>query len=122
MSTHAVPEPDSLPIIGEFIGIKPGYCGGKPHIAGHRIKVQHVAVWHDRMGMAPEEIVATYPTLSLPAVHAALAYYYSHRAEIDAQIEEDRRFADELRAKAGPSKLKAKLEELHATDTEVSRG
>ena len=36
----------------------PGYCGGKPHIAGHRIKVQHVAVWHERLGRSPDEIIA----------------------------------------------------------------
>ena len=63
-----------LPAVAEYIAIHPGYCGGKPHIAGHRIKVQHIAVWHNRMGMSPEEIVATYPGLTLPAVYAALAY------------------------------------------------
>ncbi len=44
--------------------IRPGSCGGKPHVAWRRVKVQHVAVWHERMGMTPEEIGATYPTLS----------------------------------------------------------
>jgi uncharacterized protein (DUF433 family) len=117
MSTQT--QPEALPVIGEYIAIKPGYCDGKAHIAGHRIKVQHVAVWHDRMGMTPEEIVATYPSISLPAVHAALAYYYSHRADIDADIERDRRFVAELQAKAGPSKLKAKLEQPHAADDPI---
>jgi uncharacterized protein (DUF433 family) len=119
MTSQPVSQPETVPIIGEYIAIKPGYCGGKPHIAGHRIKVQHVAVWHERMGMTPEEIVATYPTLTLPAVHAALAYYYSHRADIDADIQEDRRFAAELQAKAGHSKLQARLEQLHATDDQI---
>ena len=39
--------------------------------------------------MTPEEIVVTYPSLSLPAVFAALAYYHGHRVEIDADIEAD---------------------------------
>ena len=85
------------------------FCGGKRHIAGHLVKVQHVAVWHQRMGMTPEEIVATYPSLSLAAVHAALAYYHSHRAEIDADIEADERFVAEMKAQAGPSNLPEKL-------------
>lgn len=119
MATQRKSRPRTVPVIGEYIAIKPGYCGGKPHIAGHRIKVQHIVVWHERMGMTPEEIVATYSTLTLPAVHAALAYYYSHRADIDADILEDRRFAAELQAKAGPSKLQAKLEQLHTTDDQV---
>ncbi len=99
-----------IPVIGEYIAIKPGFCGGKPHILGHRIKVQHVAIWHERMGMTPEEIVATYPTLTLPAVYAALSYYHDHRAEIDADIEADERFVAEMRAQAGPSKLQQRLE------------
>jgi uncharacterized protein (DUF433 family) len=94
-----------LPVIGEYIAVKPGFCGGKPHVIGHRIKVQHVAVWHERTGMTPEEIVVTYPGLSLPAVFAALAYYHRHRTEIDADIEADERFVADLRAKAGPVKL-----------------
>ena len=101
-----------VPVIGEYIAIKHGYCGGKPHIAGHRIKVQHVAVWHERMGMSAAEIVATYPTLTLPAVYAALAYYHAHRAEIDADIEADERSVTEMKSKAGPSKLQQRLAEL----------
>ena len=103
-----------IPVVGEYIGIRPGYCGGKPHILGHRIKVQHVAVWHHRMGMSPEEIVATYPTITLPAVYAALAYYHAHRAEIDAQIEADEKFVEEMKAKAGPSLVQQKLAARHA--------
>src|SRR5258708_16576718 len=105
-----------VPVIAEYIAVKPGFCGGKPYIAGHRIKVQHVAVWHERMGMTPEEIVVTYPSLSLPAVFAVLAYYHSHRAEIDADIEADERFVAEMKAKAGPSKLQEKLTALPGKD------
>ncbi len=102
-----------IPVIGEYIAIKAGYCGGKPHINGHRVKVQHVAVWHDRMGMNPEEIVASYPTLTLPAIYAALAYYHSHRAEIDADIAADEQFIDEMKTKTGASRLQQRLAELH---------
>jgi uncharacterized protein (DUF433 family) len=112
----------SVPVIGEYIAIKPGYCGGKPHIAGHRIKVQHVAVWHERMSMSPDEIVTTYPTLTLPEVYAALAYYHAHRAEIDADIEEDARLVAELKAKSGPSKIQQRLAELHAKDDPLPPG
>jgi uncharacterized protein (DUF433 family) len=107
------PHETVLPIIGEYIAVKPGFCGGKPHIMGHRIKVQHIAVWHERMGMTPEEIVVTYPSLSLPAVFAALAYYHSHRVEIDADIEAGERFVAEMKAKVGPSKLQEKRAALH---------
>ena len=52
----------------------PGVCGGKPRIAGHRIRVQDIAAWHEFQGMSPDQIVAGYPQLSLADVHAALAY------------------------------------------------
>jgi hypothetical protein len=36
--------------------------------------------------MAPDEIVEAYPHLSLAQVHAALAYYWQHRDEIEQEI------------------------------------
>jgi uncharacterized protein (DUF433 family) len=111
---------DIPPVIAEYIAVKPGYCGGKPHIDGHRIKVQHVAIWHERMGMTPEEIVASHPTITLSAVYAALAYYHSHRAEIDADIDADQAFAAKLKAESKPSKLTQKLGSLHVKDDSLS--
>jgi uncharacterized protein (DUF433 family) len=102
-------KPTTLPVVTEYIGVRPGYCGGEPHILGHRIKVRHVAVWHDRMGMTPTEIAATYPTITLAQVHAALSYYYDHREEIRAAIEDEERFVEELKAKSPPSKLQQLL-------------
>jgi uncharacterized protein (DUF433 family) len=117
----ALPE-TVVPIVGEYIAVKPGHCGGKPHIIGHRVKVQHIAIWRERMGMTPEEIVATYPSLSLPAVFAALAYYHSHRSEIDADIAADERFVAEMKANAGTSKLEEKRATLHGTDDPLPPG
>lgn len=110
-----------VPVVGEYVVVKSGYCGGKPHIVGHRVKVQHIAEWHERMGMTPEEIVATYPTLSLAAVYAALAYYHAHRSEIDADIETDERFVAQARA-AHPSKLRERLAERHGKDDPLPPG
>ncbi len=63
----------------------PGTLGGRPRIAGRRIRIQDIAVWHVRQGQAVESIASEY-RLTLAEVHAALAYYYDHKAEIDAQI------------------------------------
>jgi uncharacterized protein (DUF433 family) len=119
---ETVPSERVVPVIGEYIAVKPGFCGGKPHILGHRVKVQHIAVWRERMGMTPEEIVATYPTLPLTAVFAALAYYHGHRAEIDADIEADERFVAEMKAKTGASKLQEKLAALHGSNDSLPPG
>ena len=91
-----------------------GVCGGKPRIEGHRIKVEHIAVCHERMGMSPDEIVTSHPTITLAQVYAALAYYYDHKQEIDADIEEGKRFVEELKAKSPPSKLQKLLESRKA--------
>src|SRR4051794_41383460 len=88
-------EPPPIPVVTEYIGVRPGYCGGEPHILGPRIKVRHVALWHEQMGMTQTRIAATYPTITLSQVHAALAYYYDHRDEIEAAIEGKRRFVEE---------------------------
>src|SRR3954468_4473686 len=79
-------EPSPFPVVTEYIGVRPGYCGGDPHILGHRIKVKHVAIWHEQQGMSPAEIVEAHPTITLSQVHAALAYFYDHRPEIEAEM------------------------------------
>ncbi|SRR6266566_3519433 len=91
------------------IEITPGIVGGKPRIAGHRIKVQHVAIWHEHLGMTPQAIAKDYG-LTRSEVHAALAYYYDHREEIDKDILDDEAFVEEIRKKT-PSKLAQRLKE-----------
>jgi len=71
-----------LAVIREHIDATPGICGGRPRIAGHRIRVMDVVVLHEQLGLSPDEIVSTYPSLTLADVHAALAYYFDHRDEI----------------------------------------
>lgn len=98
----------------------PETCGGKPRIAGTRIKVQHIAVWYERQALSPDEIVSAYPHLTLSDVHAALAYYYDHRDEIDEDIREGRRLADELRGSA--SSIFDKVARGHAGDDSLPPG
>ncbi len=101
----------------QHIEVTPGVLGGKPRIAGRRIKVQHIAVWHEKMGMSAEEISAGYD-LSLAEIYSALAYYFDHRDEIEQSIQEGEAFAEQLRRQT-PSKLKEKL--LRNTSTEPTK-
>ena len=93
--------------LDRFIEMTPGICGGKPRIAGRRITVQNIAIWHERMGMSSDEIASDYG-LTLAEVHAALAYYFDHRDEIEKSIREGLTLAEELR-KTHPSLVKQKL-------------
>jgi uncharacterized protein (DUF433 family) len=106
----------------EHIEITPGICGGKPRIAGHRITVQNIVMWHEQMGMSPDEIATTYPTITLADVHAALAYYHDHREEIRARIKADEEFVAEMRAQAAPSRLQRVLAERDAQHNPVPPG
>ncbi len=94
--------------LDEHIQVTPGIAGSKPRIAGHRITVQDIAIWHERLGRTPDEIAAEYD-LTLAAIYAALAYYFDHRAEIDRAIEEGQAFAEALRQRV-PSKLLQRLQ------------
>ncbi len=96
--------------ISEHIEITPGVCGGKPRIAGHRIRVQDIAVWHEMMGMSADEILYHYPSISLADIYAALSYYYDHLEEIRQDIRESETFAADLAAKT-PSILQGKIRE-----------
>jgi len=88
----------------------PGVCGGKPCIAGTRIRVWDVASL-SQGGQSPDEILAQYPSLTLADVYAALAYYYDNQAELDRLAAEDERFAGELRRALGPGPLEQELSE-----------
>jgi uncharacterized protein (DUF433 family) len=127
-TTQTVPptlpaEPEgAIPVIREYIGIKPGYCGGKPHILGHRIKVKHVAIWYERMGMSPVEIVEQHPTISIAQVHAALAYYYDHQDDIKGEIAEEEWAYEELKSKQPSILDKIKQRMADAQDNPISPG
>lgn len=82
--------------LNSHIEITPGVCGGRPRIAGRRITVQNVVLWHERMGKSVDEIVTEYD-LSLADVHSALAFYFDNRQEIDAAIESDREMVETLK-------------------------
>ena len=86
------------------ISVSPAVVGGKPHITGHRITVQSVAVWHKRLGMSVEDIVSSFG-LRLVEVRAALGYYLAHRADIEAAIQADEAFVAAIRSRI-PSKLR----------------
>ena len=63
--------------------------GGEPIVRGTRTPVRAmVELW--RLGVAPEEIPAHLPHLTLAQVFDALSYYEDHQAEIQAYIERNR--------------------------------
>jgi len=82
---------------------------GAPVLAGTTMKVVELVMAQRAHGWSPEELHFQYPILSLGQIHSALAYYWDHRAELDADIERRSRYAEQARQVAGPSPIAAKL-------------
>ncbi len=93
--------------LDQHIEITPGIAGGKPRIAGHRITVHDMAIWHERMGKTVDEISTEYD-LTLADVYVALAYYFDHQDDIDRDIRESDILVETLRNSL-PSKVEQKL-------------
>jgi uncharacterized protein (DUF433 family) len=72
-------EANALPVISEHIVSTPDTCGGAPRIAGSRIRVNDIVIWHFHQGMSPEQIISTWPQLTLAGIHSALAYYHDRK-------------------------------------------
>jgi len=82
---------------------------GVATVAESRIKVAHLAAEVMAYGWSAEELHFQHPNLSMGQVHAALAYYWDHRDEIERQIEADLEYVKQLRAGAPPSRLVERL-------------
>jgi uncharacterized protein (DUF433 family) len=80
-----------------------------PIIAGTNMKVVELAVEHIAYGWSPEELHLNHPYLTLGQIYSALAYYWDHKDEIEADIERRFQYSEQLRLAAGPSALKARL-------------
>ncbi|MEP7342354.1 MAG: DUF433 domain-containing protein [Acidobacteriota bacterium] len=80
-----------------YIIRRKGVCGGKPAIVGTRLKVSQIAIYYEKMGYQPDDIVRAHPHLTLAQVHDALSFYYDNIEEIDCQIAEERQMIEETK-------------------------
>lgn len=85
---------------------------GVAWISGTRTKVIEVALDQVAYGWSPEEIHFQHDYLSLAQIHAALAYYYEHQAEFDAEISNQARrvkaWAEAAKDSPGRQRLRSK--------------
>jgi uncharacterized protein (DUF433 family) len=86
-----------MSVLVTHIESKPDACGGRPCVAGTRIRVQDLFSWHETEGLSPDEIVSRFPQLTLADVYAALSYFWDHRDEIQRQIKNDQEFIEEMK-------------------------
>ena len=101
ISSH---DTDVAPRLVEHIVSTPGTCGGRPRIAGSRIRVQDIVVWHEVHGLSADEIVSQFPGLTLADVYAALTYYHDHREEIRQHMRDAEAFVEAFKQRY-PAKI-----------------
>lgn len=82
--------------LDKFIERTPDIFGGKPRISGRRIRVIDIAIWHEKLGLSADTIASKYD-LSLAEIYAALAYYFDHREELEAELQSDEAFLAEMK-------------------------
>ena len=95
-------------VLTQHITKTPGVCGGRACIAGHRIRVMDIAVWHEMRGYSPDQIIDLFAGITLADVHAALTYYFDHRQEIEDEFRREDEWADWVKTNI-PSKIPVEL-------------
>ncbi len=75
---------------------------GVPRIAGTRTKVVQIITDYRAHGWDADEIHEHYPQYSLGQIHSAFAYYWDHRAEIDADMARREALVERLQREAPP--------------------
>jgi uncharacterized protein (DUF433 family) len=91
------------PVIKQHIAMLPSAIHGeKAVVAGTRIRVQDIYVWHELQGKSPREIVAEFPHLTVADVHAAMTYYWDNEELIQEQMRRAEEVAEEILKKHPP--------------------
>ncbi len=80
-----------------------------PMIAGTTMKLVELITSVKAYNWTPAELLENYPHLSLSKIHSALAYYWDHQGEIDADIERRHAYVSKLRAAEGESPVIQRL-------------
>lgn len=82
---------------------------GIPWIDGANTKIVELVGEVRAHGWSPEELAYQHPHLTLGQVHSALAYYWDHREDIEADLKRRSELAEEIRSEIGDHPLVAKL-------------
>jgi uncharacterized protein (DUF433 family) len=83
--------------------------GRVPLIAGTTMKVVELVTAQQAHGWSPEELAFQFPYLTLGQIHSALAYYWDHQAELDADIARRLALADDLQRRGPVAPVLARL-------------
>ncbi|MEG3896207.1 MULTISPECIES: DUF433 domain-containing protein [unclassified Microcoleus] len=80
-----------------------------PIIEGTSMKIVELLTSVKAYGWTPEELLQSYPHLTLSKIYSALAYYLDNQQEIDADIERREEYVKQLEQEAGESPFAARM-------------
>ncbi len=83
-----------------------------PIITGTTMKVVELVTGQIAHGWSPQELHFQHPYLNMSQIYSALAYYWDHKKELDADIKQREEYAEKMRQEAGESPLAAKLRKM----------
>ena len=72
---------------------------GRPWVEGTGRKVVEIAI-DSRAGLSAEQIHQAHPDIPLAKIHAALAYYFDHQAELDEEIARIEKFVKDVQSQS----------------------
>lgn len=82
---------------------------GIPWIENANTKIVELVAAAKSHGWSAEELAYQHPHLTLGQVHSALAYYWDHRDEVEADLKRRAALIEEIRSEVGDHPLLAKL-------------
>lgn len=85
---------------------------GVPVIGGANTKVVEIVLHLRASGITPEQLHLELPHLSLGKIYSALAYYWDHKTELDADIARRRERVEKLREDTPEPPLAERLRTL----------
>lgn len=74
-----------------------------------KVRVAQIAMDYLAYGWSVDEMCRQHPYLTPAEAHTAMAYYFDHQAEVDAEIEAEWEEAKNQHAQLPPSRLLSRL-------------
>lgn len=82
---------------------------GIPWIEDANMKVVELVLDQEASGDTPAQLQEQHPYLTFGQIYSALAYYWDHKSELDADIERRLRQVDHLQRASSPSPFVERL-------------
>jgi uncharacterized protein (DUF433 family) len=74
-----------------------------------RVRVAQIVMDYLNYGWSVDEMCRQYPYLTRAEAHAAMGYYFDHRAEIDAEIEAELKELEQAKGRAAVTPIELRL-------------